>query len=188
MALKPAGPSVNRTSSSLIASPGADIPEACSSGRVLEQRPGSGGDMQIEPLLDVGEVDVGDLADALQPIAHGAPVDRQRIGGVVVAPTAFEISRQCLGELGVVFLVVVEQGAEPLPDERLNLLLAVASREESVEPELAVRGHAVRVAGMLPYSEGAGRFSPRPGELGDAGADPPDADRRDGVRQPSAHP
>lgn len=48
--------------------------------------------LQIEPGVHIRQIAVADLTDALQPVAQGAAVDRQRGGRIVVVASAVEVA------------------------------------------------------------------------------------------------
>src|SRR5882757_8902335 len=104
-----------------------------------QNAPGSGSGVEVEPGVDVVELEAAHLPDPLEPVAQGAPVDGEPVGRLVVVAAALEVGRQGLDQLRAVGGVVVEERAQPLPYETLHLGVVLAAGQDPVDPE-AVMG------------------------------------------------
>jgi hypothetical protein len=63
---------------------------------------------------------IGDIAESLQPVAQGAAMQGQRLGGEVVVAAVLQVAVKGVDELRPFGGVVVKQGAEPAVDEGLR--------------------------------------------------------------------
>src|SRR5215831_14078886 len=80
----------------------------------------------------------GQLADPLQPVLERALVHRQLGGGGVVVAAVLEVLGQRAHQLGLPAGVVVEQAAEPFPDELLDIGEVGDGREHAEDAEPGV--------------------------------------------------
>jgi hypothetical protein len=85
--------------------------------------PGTGSDVQVEAGVDNAEVVAGQLADPAQPVAQRASVDQQRVRGRVIVARALVVLPESVQQVAVVGLVIVDEGAEPFPDELVDARL-----------------------------------------------------------------
>lgn len=109
--------------------------------------PGPGGQLQVESGVGVGEVVMGHLADALQPVAQGAAVQGQRRGSEVVVAATLQIAGQGLEQLRAFGGVVVEEGAQLAVDERLNRADVGDLGEQPVDTEVLEHGDPLGASG-----------------------------------------
>ena len=65
-----------------------------------------------EPLVSVGQVDVGERAGALDPVSKRVDVDGERVRGTLGVLVATEPHRQCAGKLAAIPAIVVEQSPD----------------------------------------------------------------------------
>ena len=65
-----------------------------------------------EPLVGVGQVDVGEGTGALDPVSKSVDVDGERVGGTLGVLVAAQPHRQGAGELAAVSAIVVEQSPD----------------------------------------------------------------------------
>lgn len=157
--------------------------------------------MQVEPGVHGSQLVAGELTDAAQAVAQRAAVDHQLAGGRVVVPAALVVLPERRHQVAVVRDVVVQQRAEPLPDELPHVAVAA---QHPVEAQLVKRGHPARARRGLADAEreptATKRAHPRAGPRSPP-ARPPDratphtpASRTSGVRtndrppRPAEHP
>jgi hypothetical protein len=114
--------------------------------------------VQVEPGIDIAYVVAGQLGDSAEPVAQGAAVNMQCRRGFVIVAAAFEVVAERVHKIGVLVLVVIEQGAEPFADKIFHSARAMGGVDESVEAEFVIRRRSCRRGRVQPNIERALRF------------------------------
>src|SRR5215468_8130696 len=104
----------------------------------LQRSPGPGGELQVEVDVGVVQLHPGELADPLQPVLERALVHGQLGRGGVVVAAVLEVLGQRAHQLGLPAGVVVDQAAEPFPDELLDIGEVGDGREHAEDAEPGV--------------------------------------------------
>src|SRR5215831_7094913 len=82
----------------VLAGPTGD-PRSAAEG--LQGQPGPGRQLQVEERLGIAQLEAGQLADPLEPVLQRAAVDRQGLGGGLIAAAVLEVLGERLHQLGV---------------------------------------------------------------------------------------
>jgi hypothetical protein len=97
--------------------------------------------VQIEPRLHIAKVMAGYVMHSGQPVAQGAAVDAEPLGGLFITATELQVHAERVHEVGMFFGVVINERAQPFTDEVLNRL-RFSSVDQPVEAQFVVGGRS----------------------------------------------
>src|SRR5439155_15930402 len=113
-----------------------------SSGNRRQAAGAGGGDLveperklKVEVDLRIVVVESEDLVDALDAVLERRDMDHQ-LARRLAQPPALEKHGQGVGEIGVAAGVVVDQHADPAPDELVQLAGVVGLEEQGIDAEM----------------------------------------------------
>src|SRR5574341_596782 len=93
------------------------------------------GELNVEAVFLAVQTQAAQRLDALEPVAHGLVVHEQPIGGAMEVAVAGEVALERMHQVALVRPVVIEQAAQRLLDESLEVRALGRCEQELEDPE-----------------------------------------------------